>query len=934
MNSRVSTTIRARLTKFLLGPSTIALIAMLCIGWLGWLRPIDHRLQDIVAALSRHTENSDLVLIEIDTNSLQQLHTWPWPRRYHAQLLEKLRKADVNTVFYDVDFSSKSSPEDDDLLEQALSGYARKDILLPGFIQPKHSLNKDNLIVTIPLRQFYSHSTPTSVNIQPDGDGLVRRIAGSWRLGDTVMELAAIRMSGRREFLDQNNRIDFSIDPHSFTRYSFVDVLDGRVGIAQLRGKNIIVGATAIELGDILPVPVYRSLPGAVVQALSYQTMKNGGIHEPAGPVTFFMVVALTIFLNMTLKRHSWRGALLITAASLIIVFGVAVYLYREWHVLDHIAQILGLLILSYAFSLIARLEQQQLRLLIQGLALRRKDKLMAAVVNTSIDAIVTVSKRGDITSVNPAAQTMFCTGANNLVGQPIGFWIGDLSSSNSYSDVLMPLATEEGKTFEFSARRFDNSRFPVEATISRMEIENEILYTVIIRDTTERMEQRNLLVYQATHDALTGLNNRYYLIQELGSLIEKAAIEKKGISLLLIDLDKFKEVNDSLGHATGDKMLKQISRRFTDCIDNNFILARIGGDEFAVIVNVCNDVDITHAERLLKSLLMPFPVNDVSLEIGASIGIARYPDDGDNPDQLLQNADTAMYVAKRTRSGVERYQQQFSRKNALRFLISTGLREAIVQDSLSIQYQAKQDINSGTIIGVEALLRWKHPLEGYINPEDIVEVAEATGMIWDLTEWVLKSAGMHAREWQKKGYNICIAVNLSARLLQDANLPEKINHCITVESQWITLEITESAIMVDPEAAMKNAVALKDIGIALSIDDFGTGYSSLSYLKMLPASELKIDKSFVMDMINNPNDALIVNSTIELAHNLGLKVVAEGVESREILTTLINLRCDVAQGYYINRPVPFEEMTELLAKNNGHNIEMIDVNTRRAIAK
>jgi diguanylate cyclase (GGDEF)-like protein/PAS domain S-box-containing protein len=910
----------SHLARILRTPIVLALAFTLCATTLGWLRPLDLRLQDLIAALDRDVEESDLVIVEIDAHSLRRLDSWPWPRRYHAQLLDRLREAGVADVFYDVDFSATSDPVGDALLAQALSFFTRERVMMPTFVQPDRSLEQHRLIAVMPLPEFRARSTQVSVNLQPDGDGLVRRIQGSWRMGEGTAALAGVLMSGREDYLGREVRIDFGIDPASFARYSFVDLLDGKVDTRELSGRHVIVGATAIELGDILPVPVYRALPGAVVQAMAYQTLRNGGLRAAPGAVNLLAVVLLALAMGRMLLRDSWRGGLVFTVVSLLVVLGITLFLYKEWNLLIAVSPLFSLLVLGYAFTLVTRLEQQHLRLLLQAFDLRRKDAMMSAVVDNSIDAILTCTEHGIIASVNPAAQRLFGAPATGLIGRPVGEWVESLPPGAMDLEAT-PMAAPIG-VFEGRARRAYGVRFPVELALSRMDMEGESLYTVFVRDITERVEQRKLLEYQAMHDALTGLGNRYYLGRQLAHMLDGGAGDGS-IALLLIDLDKFKEINDALGHSVGDQMLRQIAQRFTECMneDEDAVLARIGGDEFAIVLRGGDENGIALSESLLRALQAPFPMRDIALEIRASIGIARYPDHGDTAEALLQNADTAMYAAKRMHTGVTLYQPEFAVKNSLRMLISTGLRPAIDQDRLAVFYQPKIDVASGAVVGAEALLRWDHPEKGFINPEEIIEVAENTGLIWPLTEWTLKSAVANARDWHRRGYKIRVAVNLSARLLQDMMLVEKVTRCLAIDATWVTLEITESAIMDDPETALKNARALQSAGIPLSIDDFGTGYSSLSYLKMLLACELKIDKSFVMDMMKDSGDAQIVRSTVELAHNLGLKVVAEGVESGPILLALRELGCDIAQGYYISRPLPAQQMIAWLAEHHGHDL-------------
>ncbi|MCC6301706.1 MAG: EAL domain-containing protein [Gammaproteobacteria bacterium] len=913
-----------RLSGIARWPVMLALAVVLCASMLGGWRPLDLRLQDLAAALDRHVEPSDLVIVEIDAHSLRRLNTWPWPRRYHAQLLDRLREAGVADVFYDVDFSATSDPMDDALLARALAAYAGARVMLPAFVQPDRSLERDRLVTAVPLPEFRAHSAQVSVNLRPDGDGLVRRIPGDWRADGDMPDLVGVRMSGRTDYRGREIRIDFGIDPASFARYSFVDVLDGKIDTDALKGRHVIVGATALELGDILAVPVYRSLPGAVVQAMVYQTLHGGGLRNVPAAASLFAAVLLALLMDRVLRRDSRRGGLVFTIAGLLVLFGASLYLYREWRLVAAVAPLLGLLILGYAFTLIARLEQQHLRLLLQAFDLRRKDAMMSAVVDNSLDAILTLTGEGRIASVNPAARRLFGASATGLIGRPMREWIelpppGVMDAEVPGMTVLEDIL--EG-TFEGRAHRAGGGHVPVELAMSRMEMEGEVLRTVFVRDITERVEQRRRLEHQATHDALTGLGNRYDLELRLARMLD-GDVREAAVTLLLIDLDKFKEVNDALGHGVGDQLLRQIARRFADCMDGNgdAVLARLGGDEFAIALRGDEARGFALAGRLLRALEAPFPLRDIALEIGASIGIARYPDHAGTAEALLQHADTAMYAAKRARAGAILYRPEFAARNALRLLISTGLRPAIEQDRLAVYYQPKIDIASGAVVGAEALLRWEHPEQGFINPEEIVEVAENTGLIWPLTEWVLKSAVAHARDWHRRGYRIRVAVNLSARLLQDVMLVEKVTRCLAIDAQWVTLEITESAIMGDPETALRNARALRAAGIPLSIDDFGTGYSSLAYLKLLPAEELKIDKSFVMDMLKDSGDAQIVRSTVELAHNLGLRVVAEGVESRPILFALRALGCDIAQGYYISRPLPVAQMSAWLAEHHGRDL-------------
>jgi diguanylate cyclase (GGDEF)-like protein/PAS domain S-box-containing protein len=458
---------------------------------------------------------------------------------------------------------------------------------------------------------------------------------------------------------------------------------------------------------------------------------------------------------------------------------------------------------------------------------------------------------------------------------------------------------------------------------------------TAIVEDITKRKRMEADLRHQALHDPLTGLPNRTLLQDRLAQAIRSAHRDPTPLALLLLDLDHFKEINDTFGHHVGDVLLQELGPRLQDLVrlsdtvarldghaDNDVAVARLGGDEFALLLpgtgaRVTQQVGATlAAERILTALEQPFTVEGQSLQVGASIGIVLYPDHGEDADALLRHADVAMYEAKRANSGYSVYQPAKDPYTRSRIRLIGDLRRAIEQDELVLHYQPKADLTGGRVVGVEALIRWQHPTDGFIPPNQIVELAEHTGLIAPLSSWVLRTAIRQCRTWHKEGLEVPIAVNLSTRSLHDQHLVERIAGLLresTVAPSALTVEITESAVMVDPERALEIISRLRDMGITISIDDFGTGYSSLAYLKYLPVSEVKIDQSFVLNMLEDESDYRIVRGTINLAHDLGLTTVAEGIETHEAWERLRELGCDLAQGYYLSRPLSVEAATTWL---------------------
>ena len=420
---------------------------------------------------------------------------------------------------------------------------------------------------------------------------------------------------------------------------------------------------------------------------------------------------------------------------------------------------------------------------------------------------------------------------------------------------------------------------------------------------------------YLALHDSLTGLPNRTLFRDRVEHGL--ASLEQHGLlAVLLADLDRFKEINDTLGHHNGDLLLKEVARRLRNVLDSEVTVARFSGDEFALLLPSIDSIEdaAAIAQQVLVVLQESFDLANVEINVSASIGIAVHPLHGDNANKLIQRADVAMYVAKESHSGFEVYSTDRDGYSPARLALASELRQAIEHEDLIVHYQPKVDIRTRRVVGVEALVRWIHPERGFMPPDEFIPLAEQTGLIQPLTTLVLRSALGQCRRWQEKGLDLDVSVNLSVRSLLDLHLPENVAALLrefSVEPARLVLEITESSIMADPIRAADVVDRLSDLGIGLAIDDFGTGYSSLSYLKRLPVSEIKIDKSFVMAMTSEDNDAVIVRSTVDLGRNLGLTVVAEGVETVEMFDELERLGCDIAQGYLLSRPLPPDDLTE-----------------------
>ena len=439
--------------------------------------------------------------------------------------------------------------------------------------------------------------------------------------------------------------------------------------------------------------------------------------------------------------------------------------------------------------------------------------------------------------------------------------------------------------------------------------------------EISERKNTQEQLSYLAYHDGLTDLPNRTLFMDRLTQGLIRLAFHRRSAAVLFFDLDHFKHINDTLGHNIGDMLLKAVSERLKSCVREGDTVARLGGDEFAIMLaDLARPEDVPLiAQKVTETLSQPFQIKDHQLFITTSIGISLYPSDCNDPEALLKAADLAMYRAKEQgRNNYQFYHPTLNTIAAERLSIETGLRQALEREEFLLHYQPLLDLATGHVIGIEALVRWRPPDGSLVSPAKFIPVAEETGLILSIGEWVLRTACRQTRAWQDAGFrNLRVSVNLSARQFHQKNLIQTIDKILKetgLDPRFLELELTES-IMQNAQEIIETLHEINARGMEISVDDFGTGYSSLSYLKRLPIQTLKVDQSFVKNIAMGTDDMVIVISIINLAHNLGLKAIAEGVETAEQLQSLRWLNCDRMQGYLFSRPLPADEITKLLAE-------------------
>ena len=925
--------------------ATLLLAIGLALAGTSALRRWDDLFYDLQLRMWFRPAPADIVIVGIDEESLQALGRWPWPRRIHAEMMKRLTDIGARVVALDIILAEPDTqdPSGDLALAQAIHAHGK--VVLPVVPDPTRATAPGALL---PLPILAQSATLGHVDVQLDADGIARRVSLEAGLGPLQWPALALAMhdlgtgrtsleaeGGRRVSRDTRTAsqwfrgppflVPYFGPPGTFESLSFVKVLraDGAV-FERLHDRYVLVGAMAAGLGPALATPVPgqgRPMQGVEFNANVLAALTQGLAITPLGTAGGFALTALLVLLP-ALVYPRCRAPWVPLAAAVVLLLPMALSwgLLRVAHVWFAPAPALVAVAFSYPLW-----SWRRLRATVRALTETRGRAL--ATLHSIDDAVLTTDREGRIDYLNPMAEALTGRSLADVRGRALE-QVVEAYDENGIRQIDLPLreCLVEGQSPGPSGPVLLRSALGAERVVrwggSPIRDASGAINGMVLAlsDITQMTAANRQMLRLATHDALTDLPNRTLLQDRMEKALARAQRTGRRVGVMFVDLDGFKRVNDALGHGAGDTLLREVALRLKSHSRGEDTVARWGGDEFVVVHEDVRSKDgaAGDARKILGVMSIPFHLGDQEIHLSVSIGISFFPRDGEDVGALLKRADAAMHRAKEKGSnGFQFYSQEMNDWARERLALEKELWAALNGGELQLHYQPQFDVSSGRLAGVEALLRWRHPERGMISPGRFLPVAEQTDLIHALGEWAMRTACTQLASWHSEGLpRLSMAINLSPRQLLKRDLYRSVlgaARSANVDPALLVLEISENLFLKDSNSVGSVLRNLRDLGIRISIDDFGTGYSSIGYLKRLPIDELKIDKSFARNVLNNAGDAAITQGIIALAHGLRLQVIAEGVEDHAQFLFFKEHSCDGVQGYYFSRPRPAAELVDLL---------------------
>jgi diguanylate cyclase (GGDEF)-like protein/PAS domain S-box-containing protein len=914
----------------------VAILVVLCLLPIGLISRLDLLAYDFLSqGPGKPSAPGQAVVIAIDDASLQRFGPWPWPRQRFAELLVRLDAAKTGPVSFAIvlDSAGRDLAGDDALAAQiARNG----TVVLP--VLPASRADGRGIEALRSLEKFRQPAAEGHVDVEIDADGLIRRIfltAGvdgkRWPL---LAEAARLKLPGRAspqltpertrqpgiwqrdgELLLRNDRIgNIPVVP-------FGTFMDGAIPTEAWRGKAVFVGLSASGAHGGLAMANHESgvlVPAAEYHARVFEALQQGAVVKPLGALVALLVGIALLFAALRVNHHidhHWSLSLLGFSLFPAVFSYILVHTFGIW--VPPVAATIALLVL--ALTLLWR----QINDFEQADDLLRHRTRVA--MESIADGVILIDADGRIEQVNKVSARLLGRNGGDLKGLPCAEVLGVsdklMQGINSCLHQNHPVLLSEPLSLPVIPSC--TVRVSIGPVMGRHGKSRGAV--LVLSDITPLIVAENRLKHQATHDPLTGLPNRTLIQDRLQQLLAAMQRRPHGVAVLFLDLDRFKPINDGAGHQVGDNVLRTISQRLRNACRVEDTVGRWGGDEFVILLTGDEALDNCQqvARKLIDEIGQTINLDGSSYHLGASIGIALAPGDSDRAEELIRLADLAMYRAKM--AGGQRFafaSPDMNKSSSQRLAIEVDLRQALKREQFEIHYQPQVAIDTHQLTGLEALIRWNRPGFGQIGPDQFIPIAEESGLINEIGNWVLSEVGRQIHAWREAGAPpVPVAINVSARQCQDLALVGSISRMLErfdIPASLIEIEITETAAVQNMEHMTGLLGELANLGVKLAIDDFGTGYSSLAHLKCLPISVLKIDKSFVSGTPDNHEDSSISRATIALAHSLGMKVVAEGVENEPQRAFLDTENCDTAQGFLFSRPISAADTLQLLLQAGG----------------
>lgn len=887
------------------------LLSLLAADAVGVFTSVDNWLQARRYALAKAPVDSNLVVLAVDSNSIARIGQWPWPRQIHAQIVDKLVAARANQIAFDIDFSSASPMPGDDAFRKSLEA-AGGSTILAGFRQ----FDGEKLTDTVPLAAFSEHAWIASVSVKVDSDGVIRRVPFGEKLaGQQTPSLAAyLAQVNGKELADIN--VDFSISSSSFQIVPAIDLIEGRVPASLIAGKDVIVGATAVELRDLFVTPTGEIVPGSVLQALAAETAKHGRfIVTPGLPVRSLGILIFGL-LGLLVMRRSWTTqlALLGTAA-------VAVELTA--FLLQSIQQIslptTGWMTALVGLSVISTFSELDFRRLSIGSIQTRLGatrSLLQHVIADSPAGVIVVDGNDRVRVANLAARQVLNAGKTDWVGMLVRDALPPGLAQLFDNTLQVPLETMLKSRQGQLNLQLSQSAKVLEYSLTRSTVVNDgdgraaSARCLTFQDVTDRHEHEQRLSYLALHDSKTDCRNRNSFIQDL----EKLAANGQRLTLFQMGIDRFKHINEDYGHEAGDQLLRHVAVRARALLADGKQLYRIAGDEFACMLAPGPDPAAVHGlAQSLLALAGTARLGPYEVPFSLSLGIAS-AEEGWSADEIIRRSGLALAAAK-AGGGKQicAFDIQLDEAATRRKQVESALMGALERKEFHLLYQPQFDLASGRCLGVECLLRWTNPELGPVSPGEFIPIAEQIGAIEEIGAWVLQQA---CREISGLSEHVFVAVNVSPRQLSRGNLAATVARALDssgLPPERLEIEITESVLAENRSSIVETLQQLRNSKVTVSLDDFGTGYSSLSYLLNLPLDKLKIDKSFITGLPDDPKANAVLASILGVAKALSLTTIAEGIETTEQRDALKQAGCQQGQGYLLARPMGPESLAVFL---------------------